>query len=200
LYLFSDEAYTEFSYEGIVKSTLTLEGVEDRVIMIDTFSKKYSACGARIGALVTKNKDVIKAVMKFSQARLSPPTLEQIAAEAALDLPSNYFDATRAEYKKRRDILINRLCEMDGVYCQSPQGAFYAMATLPVDDTDEFCKWLLTDFRKDNSTIMLAPASGFYTTPGLGKNQVRLAYVLKEQEINKAMDCLEAALKVYQEK
>ena len=200
LYLFSDEAYTEFSYEGIVKSTLTLEGVEDRVIMIDTFSKKYSACGARIGALVTKNKSVIEAVMKFSQARLSPPTLEQIAAEAALDLPSNYFDATRAEYKKRRDILINRLCEMDGVYCQNPQGAFYAMATLPVDDTDEFCKWLLTDFRKDNSTIMLAPASGFYTTPGLGKNQVRLAYVLKEQEINKAMDCLEAALKVYQEK
>jgi aspartate aminotransferase len=200
LYLFSDEAYTEFSYEGVVKSTLTLEGVEDRVIMIDTFSKKYSACGARIGALVTKNKSVIEAVMKFSQARLSPPTLEQIAAEAALDLPSNYFDATRAEYKKRRDILINRLCEMDGVYCQSPQGAFYAMATLPVDDTDEFCKWLLTDFRKDNSTIMLAPASGFYTTPGLGKNQVRLAYVLKEQEINKAMDCLEAALKVYQEK
>ncbi len=200
LYLFSDEAYTEFSYEGLVKSTLTLEGVEDRVIMIDTFSKKYSACGARIGALVTKNKSVIEAVMKFSQARLSPPTLEQIAAEAALGLPENYFDATRAEYKKRRDTLINRLHKMDGVYCQSPQGAFYAMAKLPVDDTDEFCKWLLTDFRKDNSTVMLAPASGFYTTPGLGKNQVRLAYVLQEQEINKAMDCLEAALKVYREK
>ena len=199
LYLFSDEAYTEFCYEGNVKSTLTLAGVEDRVIMIDTFSKKYSACGARIGALVTKNKEVIEAVMKFSQARLSPPTLEQIAAEAALGLPSNYFDATRAEYKKRRDTLINRLNKMEGVYCQSPQGAFYAMAKLPVEDTDEFCKWLLTDFRFNNATIMLAPASGFYTTPGLGKNQVRLAYVLNEKDINIAMDCLEAALKIYQE-
>jgi aspartate aminotransferase len=200
LYLFSDEAYTEFSYEGNVKSTLTLTGVEDRVIMIDTFSKKYSACGARIGALVTKNKSVIEAVMKFSQARLSPPTLEQIAAEAALDLPSDYFDATRAEYKKRRDTLINRLQKMEGVFCQSPQGAFYAMAKLPVVDTDEFCKWLLTDFRLNHATIMLAPASGFYTTPGLGKNEIRLAYVLNEEEINKAMDCLEAALKEYQEK
>ena len=200
LYLFSDEAYTEFCYEGIVKSTLSLAGVEDRVIMIDTFSKKYSACGARIGALVTKNKAVIEAVMKFSQARLSPPTLEQIAAEAALDLPSNYFDATRAEYKKRRDTLIGRLNKMDGVYCQSPQGAFYAMAKLPVVDSDHFCKWLLTDFRKNNATIMLAPASGFYTSPGFGKNEVRLAYVLNEQEINNAMDCLESALKIYQEK
>ena len=200
LYLFSDEAYTEFCHEGDVKSTLTLGGVEDRVIMIDTFSKKYSACGARIGALVTKNKAVIEAVMKFSQARLSPPTLEQIAAEAALGLPSNYFDATRAEYKKRRDTLIDRLNKMDGVYCQSPQGAFYAMAKLPVEDSDHFCKWLLTDFRENNATIMLAPASGFYTTPGLGKNEVRLAYVLNEQEINKAMDCLESALKIYQEK
>jgi aspartate aminotransferase len=200
LYLFSDEAYTEFCYEGVVKSTLTLAGVEDRVIMIDTFSKKYSACGARIGALVTKNKAVIEAVMKFSQARLSPPTLEQIAAEAALSLPSNYFDATRAEYKKRRDTLMDRLHKMDGVYCQSPQGAFYAMAKLPMADSDHFCKWLLTDFRENNATIMLAPASGFYTSPGLGKNEVRLAYVLNEQEINKAMDCLEAALKIYQEK
>ena len=197
LYLFSDEAYTEFSYEEKVKSTLTLEGVEDRVIMIDTFSKKYSACGARIGALVTKNKEVIEAVMKFAQARLSPPTLEQIAAEAALSLPSDYFDATRAAYKNRRDTLIDRLSKMDGVDCQSPQGAFYAMAKLPVADTDDFCRWLLTDFRKDNTTIMLAPASGFYTTPGLGKNEVRLAYVLNEEEIHKAMDCLEAGLIAY---
>ncbi len=197
LYLFSDEAYTEFSYEGKVKSTLTLEGVEDRVIMIDTFSKKYSACGARIGALVTKNKEVIEAVMKFSQARLSPPTLEQIAAEAALSLPSDYFDATRAEYERRRTVLINRLSKMEGVYCPAPSGAFYAMAKLPVADTDEFCKWLLTDFRKDNATIMLAPASGFYTTPGLGKDEVRLAYVINEADINAAMDCLEEALKVY---
>ena len=197
LYLFSDEAYTEFSYEAKVKSTLTLEGVEDRVIMIDTFSKKYSACGARIGALVTRNKEVIEAVMKFSQARLSPPTLEQIAAEAALNLPSNYFDATRAEYERRRTTLIARLAKMEGVYCPAPSGAFYAMAKLPVADTDEFCKWLLTDFRKNNATIMLAPASGFYTSPGLGKNEVRLAYVLNEQDIHKAMDCLEEALKVY---
>jgi len=197
LYLFSDEAYTEFSYEGKVKSTLTLKGVEDRVIMIDTFSKKYSACGARIGALVTKNKEVIEAVMKFSQARLSPPTLEQIAAEAALNLPSDYFDNTRAEYERRRTVLINRLSKMEGVYCPAPSGAFYAMAKLPVADTDEFCKWLLTDFRKDNATIMLAPASGFYTTPGLGKDEVRLAYVINEADINAAMDCLEEALKQY---
>jgi aspartate aminotransferase len=200
LYLFSDEAYTEFCYDGKVKSTLTLEGVEDRVIMIDTFSKKYSACGARIGALVTKNKQVIEAVMKFSQARLSPPTLEQIAAEAALGLPADYFESTRAAYKNRRDTLINRLSKMDGVFCQSPQGAFYAMAKLPVADTDAFCQWLLTDFRKDNATIMLAPASGFYTTPGLGKNEVRLAYVLNEADIHAAMDCLEAALKAYPNK
>ena len=197
LYLFSDEAYTEFCYEGKVKSTLTLQGVEDRVIMIDTFSKKYSACGARIGALVTKNKEVIEAVMKFSQARLSPPTLEQIAAEAALGLPADYFEAARTEYKKRRNTLINRLSKMEGVYCQIPQGAFYVMAKLPVEDSDHFCKWLLTDFRKDNATIMLAPGSGFYTTPGLGKNEIRLAYVLNENDINAAMDCLSAALQTY---
>jgi aspartate aminotransferase len=197
LYLFSDEAYTEFSYKGKVKSTLTLEGVEDRVIMIDTFSKKYSACGARIGALVTKNKEVIEAVMKFSQARLSPPTLEQIAAEAALSLPSDYFDATRQEYANRRKTLISRLEKMEGVYCPAPSGAFYAMAKLPVEDTDAFCQWLLTDFRKDNATIMLAPASGFYTTNGLGKNEIRLAYVLNEKDIHAAMDCLEEALKLY---
>ena len=197
LYLFSDEAYTEFSYQGKVKSTLTLEGVEDRVIMIDTFSKKYSACGARIGALVTKNKAVIEAVMKFSQARLSPPTLEQIAAEAALSLPSDYFEATRAEYANRRKTLISRLEKMEGVYCPAPSGAFYAMAKLPVEDTDAFCQWLLTDFRKDNATIMLAPASGFYTTPGLGKKEIRLAYVLNEKDIHAAMDCLEEALKHY---
>ena len=197
LYLFSDEAYTEFSYEGKVKSTLTLEGVEGRVIMIDTFSKKYSACGARIGALVTKNKAVIEAVMKFSQARLSPPTLEQIAAEAALSLPANYFDDTRAEYESRRSVLIDRLSKMEGVYCPAPSGAFYAMAKLPVKDTDAFCQWLLTSFRKDNATVMLAPASGFYTTPGLGKNEVRLAYVLNIKDIHAAMDCLEAALIEY---
>lgn len=197
LYLFSDEAYTEFSYENKVKSTLTLQGVEDHVIMIDTFSKKYSACGARIGALVTKNNAVIEAVMKFSQARLSPPTLEQIAAEAALSLPPNYFDETRAAYKNRRSVLINRLTNMEGVYCPAPSGAFYAMAKLPVDNTDDFCQWLLTTFRHNNATIMLAPGSGFYTTPGLGLNEIRLAYVLNEADINAAMDCLALALKAY---
>ena len=197
LYLFSDEAYTEFSYENKVMSTLTLQGVEDHVIMIDTFSKKYSACGSRIGALVTKNMAVIEAVMKFSQARLSPPTLEQIAAEAALSLPMNYFDETRAAYKNRRSVLINRLSRMEGVFCPAPSGAFYAMAKLPVDNTDNFCQWLLTTFRHNNATIMLAPGSGFYTTPGLGMNEIRLAYVLNEVEINAAMDCLEIALKTY---
>lgn len=200
LYLFSDEAYTEFSYEGKVKSTLTLEGVEDHVIMIDTFSKKYSACGARIGALVTKNKAVIEAVMKFSQARLSPPTLEQIAAEAALSLPASYFDGTRAEYKNRRACLVQRLSNMKGVFCPAPSGAFYVMAQLPVDNTDAFCRWLLTDFRYQNATVMLAPGTGFYTTPGSGTNEVRLAYVLNEPAINQAMDCLEAALKAYPNK
>jgi aspartate aminotransferase len=200
LYLFSDEAYTEFSYEGKVKSTLTLQGVQDHVIMIDTFSKKYSACGARIGALVTKNKQVIEAVIKFAQARLSPPTLEQIAAEAALGLPNNYFDETREEYKNRRDILMNRLSKMEGVYCPIPSGAFYAMAQLPVKNTDDFCQWLLTSFRHNNATIMLAPGSGFYTTPGLGLNEVRLAYVLNEKDINLAMDCLEQALLDYPNK
>jgi aspartate aminotransferase len=197
LYLFSDEAYTEFSYEGKVKSTLTLLGVEDRVIMIDTFSKKYSACGARIGALVTKNKLVIEAVMKFAQARLSPPTLEQIAAEAALNLPNNYFEETRKEYQHRREVLINRLQKMKGVYCPTPNGAFYVMAKLPVAHTDHFCQWLLTHFRYQNATLMLAPGSGFYTTPGLGNQEVRLAYVIHVEAINAAMDCLEQALLEY---
>ena len=168
--------------------------------MIDTFSKKYSACGARIGALVTKNKQVIEAVIKFAQARLSPPTLEQIAAEAALGLPNNYFDETREEYKNRRDILMSRLSKMEGVYCPIPSGAFYAMAKLPVENTDHFCQWLLTSFRYNNATIMLAPGSGFYTTPGLGLNEVRLAYVLNEKDINLAMDCLEQALIEYTNK
>ena len=197
LYLFSDEAYTEFSYERKVKSTLTLEGVEDRVIMIDTFSKKYSACGARIGALVTKNNKVIEAVLKFAQSRLSPPTLEQIAAEAALGLPANYFDEAREEYKNRRDTLMVRLSKMEGVYCPNPNGAFYAMAQLPVNNTDDFCEWLLTSFRYNNSTIMLAPGSGFYTSLGLGLKEVRIAYVLNETDINLAMDCLEQALITY---
>lgn len=197
LYLFSDEAYREFCYSGSHFSALQLEGVEEHVVLMDTISKRYSACGARIGALVTKNKLVFDTVMKFAQARLSPPGFGQIAAEAAIDLPSNYFDKTKAEYQERRDVLVARLNAMDGVFCPNPGGAFYAMAQLPIDDSDAFCQWLLEHFSYQNQTVMLAPATGFYGTPGLGKNEVRLAYVLNKISINAAMDCLEEALKVY---
>ena len=197
LYLFSDEAYREFCYEGEQTSAMHLSGVDDHVIIMDTISKRYSACGGRIGALVTKNQQVLDAAMKFAQARLSPPSFAQIAGEAAIDLPSNYFDTTKAEYKKRRDLIVERLNKMEGVYCPNPGGAFYAIAELPIDDADQFCQWLLESFSHEQQTVMLAPATGFYGTPGLGKKEVRLAYVLKLEDINKAMDCLEAALKVY---
>lgn len=197
LYLFSDEAYREFCYTGTHTSALHLKDADDHVVLMDTISKRYSACGARIGALVTYNKAVLDSVMKFAQARLSPPTFAQIAAEAAVDLPDNYFDTTKAEYLSRRDLLVTRLNQMEGVFCPNPGGAFYAMASLPVDDADAFCQWLLESFSHESQTVMLAPASGFYGTPGLGKNEVRLAYVLNKTDIAKAMDCLEAALKVY---
>ncbi|HQS24058.1 MAG: aspartate aminotransferase, partial [Sphingobacteriia bacterium 24-36-13] len=178
LYLFSDEAYREFCYEGEQVSAMHLTGVDDHVIIMDTISKRYSACGGRIGALVTKNQQVLDAVMKFAQARLSPPSFAQIAGEAAIDLPADYFDTTKAEYKKRRDLIVKRLNEMDGVFCPNPGGAFYAMAQLPIDDSDIFCQWLLEEFSHEGQTVMLAPATGFYGTPGLGKKEVRLAYVL----------------------
>jgi aspartate aminotransferase len=197
LYLFSDEAYREFCYTGTHTSALHLKGADDHTILLDTISKRYSACGARIGALVSRNKAVLDSVMKFAQARLSPPTFAQIAAEAAVDLPDNYFDTTKAEYESRRDLLVTRLNQMEGVYCPNPGGAFYAMASLPVDDADAFCQWLLESFSHEGQTVMLAPASGFYGTPGLGRNEVRLAYVLNKTDIAKAMDSLEAALKVY---
>ncbi len=197
LFLFSDEAYREFCYSGEHFSALQLECVRDNVVLVDTISKRYSACGARIGCLVTRNKSVIAAVMKFAQARLSPPEFGQILGEAALDLPLNYFTATKAEYQLRRDVLVDRLNKIPGVFCPEPGGAFYAMASLPVDDADLFCQWLLEDFNYDGSTVMLAPASGFYGTEGLGKNEVRLAYVLNVDSINSAMDCLEEALRVY---
>ncbi|WP_439506165.1 pyridoxal phosphate-dependent aminotransferase [Sediminibacterium sp.] len=197
LYLFSDEAYREFCYEGEQVSAMHLTGVDDHVIIMDTISKRYSACGGRIGALVTKNQHVLDAVMKFAQARLSPPSFAQIAGEAAIDLPANYFDTTKAEYKKRRDLIVRRLNEMEGVFCPNPGGAFYAMAKLPIDDADVFCQWLLEHFSHEGQTVMLAPATGFYGTPGLGKKEVRLAYVLNINDIDKAMDCLAAALKVY---
>jgi aspartate aminotransferase len=197
LYLFADEAYREFCYEGSHTSAMHLKGAEEHVVLMDTISKRYSACGGRIGALVTKNKDVLDAAMKFAQARLSPPFYAQILGEAAIDLPDNYFDDTKAEYKLRRDTIVKRLNAMPGVFCPNPGGAFYAMARLPIGDSDHFCQWLLESFNYEGKTLMLAPATGFYSTPGLGKNEVRLAYVLNVDAINQAMDCLEKALHEY---
>jgi aspartate aminotransferase len=177
-----------------------LKGAEQHVVLMDTISKRYSACGGRIGAFVTKNKGVLDAAMKFAQARLSPPFYAQVLGEAAVDLPDNYFDTTKAEYKLRRDTIVKRLNDIPGVFCPNPGGAFYAMAQLPVKDSDAFCQWLLESFSYQGATVMLAPATGFYSTPGLGKNEVRLAYVLNVEAINKAMDCLERALEVYPDK
>lgn len=200
LYLFSDEAYREFCYEGTHFSAMELEGMDNHVVLMDTISKRYSACGGRIGALITRNSEVLGAVMKFAQARLSPPSFSQILGEAAIDLPEDYFNITREEYRKRRDLLVKRLNEMPGVFCPNPGGAFYAMASLPVPDTDVFCQWLLESFTYHGQTVMLAPASGFYSSPGLGMNEVRLAYVLNLESIAAAMDCLQAALEIYPER
>lgn len=197
LFLFSDEAYREFCYDGAYISAMHLEGMEENVVLMDTISKRYSACGARIGAFVTKNKAVYTAAMKFAQARLSPPGLAQIMGEAAVDLPDNYFDAPKAEYQARRDLLVRRLNAMPGVFCPKPGGAFYAIARLPIDDADKFCQWLLESFSFNGKTVMLAPATGFYGTQGLGKNEVRLAYVLNQHDLDEAMSCLEAALQQY---
>lgn len=197
LYLFSDEAYREFCYEGEHFSAMHLEGAEDNVIMLDTISKRYSACGARIGALVTHNSEVLQTALKFAQARLSPPTFGQIIGEAAVDLPSDYFDDVKAEYQLRRDTIVKRLNAMPGVFCPNPGGAFYAMASLSIDDADTFCQWLLNSFEFNGATVMLAPGTGFYGTEGLGKMEVRLAYVLNVDAINQAMDCLEKALEIY---
>ncbi|MFI5196558.1 MAG: pyridoxal phosphate-dependent aminotransferase [Chitinophagales bacterium] len=198
LFLFSDEAYREFCYDGARHtSVLSLEGLDNHAILLDTISKRYSACGGRIGAFVTRNKAVLDAAMKFAQARLSPPTFAQILGEAAVDLPADYFDEVHAEYTSRRDLLVKRLKAMPGVKCPLPGGAFYAMAQLPVDDSEKFCQWLLEGFSYKGATVMMAPAAGFYATPGRGRNEVRLAYVLNKDDINAAMDCLEVALKEY---
>lgn len=197
LYLFADEAYRDFCYTGEHIASLNLKGVEDRVVMIDTISKRYSACGGRIGALITRNQGLLDTVLKFAQARLSPPSFAQILGEAATDLPADYFDATKAEYMKRRDVLVSRLNAIPGVFCPNPGGAFYAMASLPVDDTDKFCQWILESFSYENQTVMLAPAGGFYGTPGLGTKEIRLAYVLNSDALHKAMDCLGKALEQY---
>lgn len=197
LYLFSDEAYREFCYDGEYVSAMHLTGMDQHVVLMDTISKRYSACGARLGAFVTRNKQVYDAAMKFAQARLSPPGLAQIMGEAAVDLPESYFEAPKAEYLARRNVLVERLNAMPGVFCPTPGGAFYAMARLPIDDSDRFCQWLLEDFSWNGQTVMLAPATGFYSTPGLGKNEVRLAYVLNTEALHAAMNCLEKALEQY---
>jgi len=198
LFLFSDEAYREFCYDGKKHiSVMSLDGLEEHAILLDTISKRYSACGGRIGAFITRNQHVLDAAMKFAQARLSPPSFAQILGEAAVDLPANYFDKVHAEYTSRRNQLVKRLQAMPGVTCPMPGGAFYAMAQLPVDDAEKFCQWLLEGFSHNGATVMMAPAAGFYATPGKGKNEVRLAYVLNLNDINAAMDCLEAALKQY---
>lgn len=197
LFLFSDEAYREFCYDGENISALHLSGLENNVVVFDTISKRYSACGGRIGALVTHNRTILDSVMKFAQARLSPPGFAQIAAEAAVDLPDNYFDGIKAEYQSRRDLLVASLNKIPGVYCPNPGGAFYAIARLPIDDADKFCQWLLESFSYEQQTVMLAPATGFYATAGLGKQEVRLAYVLNREDIAKAMECLAKALETY---
>ena len=198
LYLFSDEVYREFIYTGSPYiSACHLEGIENNVVLIDSVSKRYSECGIRIGALITKNEEVRKAVMKFCQARLSPPLIGQIAAEASLDEPQEYGREVYDEYVERRKCLIDGLNRIPGVYSPIPMGAFYTVAKLPVDDAERFCEWCLKDFNYEGETIMMAPAAGFYTTPGAGKDQVRLAYVLKKEDLNRALFLLRKALEAY---
>jgi len=198
LFLFSDEAYREFCYDGAEHfSAMNLEGVENNVIMLDSVSKRYSECGVRIGAIVTKNKDVISTALKFAQARLSPPGLGQIVGEASIDTPDQYFKEVNIEYTARRNYIVEALNNIPGVYCPKPKGAFYTVVKLPVDDADQFAQWLLEEFEYKNQTVMVAPASGFYSTPGSGKNEVRIAYVLKIDDLKNAMETLAEALKVY---
>jgi len=198
LFLFADEVYREFMYDGAIPhSVLNLAGLENHAVMIDSVSKRYSMCGARIGALVTRNSEVMGMAMKFAQARLSPPTFGQIASEAALETPQSYFEGVVAEYVKRRDILVDGLNAIEGVICPKPKGAFYCIAKLPIDNSDKFCQWMLEEFSFENQTVMMAPATGFYATPGAGVNEVRLAYVLNEESLRNAVRCLEVALQEY---
>ncbi len=198
LFLFADEVYREFCYDGAIPfSTMNLEGIENNVIMIDSVSKRYSMCGARIGALITKNKEVMAAALKFGQARLSPPTIDQIASEAALNTPQSYFDDVVAEYVERRNIMVDGLNKIPGVFCPKPSGAFYCVAKFPVDDAEKFCQWLLEDFSFEGQTVMMAPANGFYSSKGLGQQEARIAYVLNQDALRSAVKCLEEALKVY---
>ena len=200
LFLLADEVYREFVYDGNTHhSIMQEEGLDDYAIMIDSVSKRYSMCGARIGCLVSKNKDVIQTALKFAQARLSPPTLAQIASEAALETPQNYFDAVIEEYVERRNTLITELQKIEGVKVAKPKGAFYCIAELPIKNSDNFAQWLLEDFDLNGETVMVAPAGGFYSTPGAGLNQIRIAYVLKKESLIKAVNILKEALKVYKD-
>lgn len=198
LFLFADEVYREFCYDGAVPfSVMNLEGIENNVIMIDSVSKRYSMCGARIGALISKNPEVIAAALKFGQARLSPPTIDQIASEAALNTPQSYFDDVVNEYVERRNILVDGLNKIPGVFCPKPSGAFYCVARFPVDDAEKFCQWLLESFSHEGQTVMMAPANGFYATKGFGQQEARLAYVLNKEDLKKSVECLEVALNEY---
>ena len=198
LYLFSDEVYREYIYTGSPYiSAMHLQGIENNTVLIDSVSKRYSECGIRIGALITKNEEIRKAVMKFCQARLSPPLIGQIVAEASLDAPASYYRDVYDEYVERRKCLIDGLNRIPGVYSPIPMGAFYTVAKLPVDDSDKFCRWCLEEFNYEGETVMMAPASGFYTTPGAGRNQVRIAYVLKREDLQRALVVLQKALEAY---
>ena len=198
LYLIVDEVYREFVYDGKKHHTaMHLEGIEENVILIDSVSKRYSACGVRIGWMVSRNKEVMATALKFAQARLSPPSLGQVVAEAAVDTPKSYFEAVLKEYDARRNTVVKGINSIDGAFCTSPSGAFYVVARLPIDDSDRFCRWLLEDFEYQNETVMFAPASGFYSTSGKGKDEVRISYVLKVTDLEKSMKILDEALKVY---
>ncbi len=198
LFIISDEVYRDFAYDGVaVTSALSLSCADDRVLVVDSVSKKYSACGARVGFVVTRSEPLLDAVMRMSFARLCPPTVDQLAAIAAFETPSSYFDEVRAEYKARRDVLVDGLNAIDGVHSYRPEGAFYTVATFPVADIDHFAQWLLTDFAHDGQTVMMAPATGFYGTPGLGKNQARIAYVLGVSAMQASVEVLRAAVSVY---
>ncbi len=198
LFLMADEVYREFAYDGAVPSSImNLEGLDDNSIMIDSVSKRYSMCGARIGAMITRNKTVMSAALKFAQARLSPPTFGQMASMYALETPQSYFDGVVEEYVERRNILIDGLNTIPGVICPKPKGAFYCIAELPIDDSDRFCQWMLETFEHNNQTVMMAPATGFYSKPEPGRKQVRLAYVLNKESLQASVEVLREALKVY---
>lgn len=198
LFLFSDEVYREFCYDGTRHaSVMHLKGLDQNIVLLDSVSKRYSACGIRIGALISRNKEVMQTALKFAQARLSPPTFGQVAAEAAIDVPESYFAAVLNEYTSRRNVVVESINRMPGAFCPVPKGAFYAVARLPIDDSDRFCKWLLEEFNFEGKTVMLAPATGFYATRGRGLDEVRISYVLKVEDLQMAMKCLKEALNVY---